>query len=80
MNRLIREIWKESSFAEAVTEITARQTARRMAQVALEGRFGTLSDELLAALKTADETTLESIVAHITSDTLEQIRARLGLS
>ncbi len=36
---MIEEIWKESSFAEAVTEITTRQTARRMARVGLEKPF-----------------------------------------
>jgi hypothetical protein len=79
-NHMIEEIWKESSFAEAVTEISRKEMARRMAQLALEGRFGTLSDDILAALKTTDEATLEAIVAHITSDTPEQVRARLGLS
>src|SRR5579859_6539165 len=75
-DHMIEEIWKESSFAEAVTEITAR----RMARLALEGRFGSLSDDVLAALKTADESTLEAIVSHSSTDTLEQVRARLGLS
>jgi hypothetical protein len=50
-----------------------------MTQVALEGRFGTLSADLLAALETASPETLEDIVAHISTDTLEQARARLGL-
>ena len=54
--------------------------AREMAQLALEGRFGTLDEEMLAALRAADEAMLKALVAHITSDTPEQIRARLGLS
>jgi predicted transposase YdaD len=53
---------------------------RRMAQRALEGRFGTVSDDILAALPQADEATLEAIVMHIATDTLEQVRARLGLA
>ncbi len=52
---------------------------REMAQVALEGRLGTLSAEVLAALERADEATLKAIVAHISTDTPEQIQVRLGL-
>ncbi len=57
-----------------------RAMARRMAKRALESKFGTLSDDLLAALETASQETLEDIVAHISTDTLEQARGRLGLS
>ena len=49
---------------------------RRMAQVSLEGRFGPLSDDMRAALRTADEAILHDLAAHIASDTLEQVRAR----
>ena len=56
------------------------QIGRRMAQAALEGKFGPLNDELLAALKTADVAVLEAIISHITSEGMEQIRARLGLA
>ncbi len=52
---------------------------RRMAQTALEGRFGALSDDVLAALARADEATLLALVAHVATDSLEQARARLGL-
>jgi len=53
---------------------------RKLAQVALEGRFGPLTTDLVTALQTADEATLLAVVAHVSSDTLEQIRGRLGLS
>jgi hypothetical protein len=52
----------------------------KMARVALEGRFGTLPDDLLTALNTADEATLEAIVAHVSTDSLDDERKRLGLS
>jgi hypothetical protein len=52
---------------------------RQMVRAALEGRFGTLSEDLLAALNAADEATLRDVVAHIGTDSLEQARARLGL-
>lgn len=51
----------------------------RMARRALEGRFGKLPEDLLAALTAADEATLDAIVTHITTDSIEQVRARLGL-
>jgi len=54
--------------------------AQRMAQRALEGRFGTVPQDVLDALAQADEATLEAIVLHITTDTIEQVRARLGLA
>jgi hypothetical protein len=72
-DQMIEEIWKESSFAEAVSTITAR----RMARVSLEKRFGLLSDEVLAAIQNADEATLEEVVG---SRTLEEARAHLGLN
>jgi len=55
------------------------QGERRLAHVALEGRFGPLSADLLAALQTANEATLLDVVAHLSTDTLEQIRVRLRL-
>ncbi len=57
-----------------------REMAHRMARRALENKFGALSADMLAALNTADQETLEDIVAHISADTLEQARARLKLS
>lgn len=79
-DHMIEEIWEESSYAEAVRDHTKKQMTermQRMAQIALEKRFGPLSHEVLAAIKTANETTLEAVVG---SNTLEEVRARLGLS
>jgi hypothetical protein len=88
-DHMIEEIWKESSFAEAVADILRpqleaegerkgeRKMARRMAQIALEKRFGPLSDDVLAAIQAADEATLEEVVG---SNTLEEARTHLGLS
>ena len=50
-----------------------------MALIALEGRFGPLSGDLRAAINAADEATLQEIVARIATETLDQVRARLGL-
>ncbi len=74
---MIEEIWEESSYGEAVQEHARKKTARRMARVALEKRFGPLSDEVLTAIQAADEATLEEVVD---SRSLEEARAHLGLS
>lgn len=70
---LFQELMKEALDEERL------QNSRELAQLALEGRFQTLSADILQALGTADEATLKAIVAHVSSDTLEQVRARLGL-
>ena len=84
---MLDEIFEESSVAQWLiergrkegSEKGRRQMARDLARLALEGRFGTLHEDLLAALNAADETVLRDVVAHIGTDTLEQARARLGL-
>jgi hypothetical protein len=63
-----------SFFEEGKTE-----GARRMARLALEGRFGPLAEDMLAALRSADEITLTAVASHLTSDALQQVQARLGL-
>jgi hypothetical protein len=45
----------------------------------LEGRFGPLSDDLLAALQAANLSRLGDIAKYAGIDTLEQVRERLGL-
>ena len=52
---------------------------RDMTCVALEGRFGALGDDMLAAIDSADAETLKAVVSHVCVDTLTQVRARLGL-
>lgn len=84
---MIKDIWNESSFAGAAydlfrPELVAEGLAegmREIAQVGLEGRYGTLDADIIAALATADEATCRAIVAHLTTDTMEAVRQRLGL-
>lgn len=76
---MINDLLNESSVADAFIEEGERRMARRMTQAALEGRFGTLSADVIVAINTADETTLQGIVAHVATETLEQVRRRLGL-
>lgn len=73
--QVIDDILKESSFTEVMRILLAPEYAR----VALEGRFGTLDEQLLDALRDADEETCKAILAHVTTDTLDDVRARLGI-
>jgi hypothetical protein len=95
-NGMIKDIWEESSFADAAYDIfhdrliaegeakgeaKGEATAtREMARLALEGRYGALSDDLVTALASADPAACRAIVAHLTTDTLEQVRERLELT
>jgi hypothetical protein len=51
-----------------------------MLALMLEARFGSLSDDLRAAIESADEATLTVIAQHTANETLEQLSARLGLT
>jgi len=99
-NTMIKDIWEESSFADAAYDIFHDRlvaegkavgeamgraegeatAARELAQLALEGRYGALSDDLVTTLASADPAACRAIVAHLTTDTLEQVRERLGLT
>ena len=80
---VLMEKWGPEILAKREAEAEAkgmREMAHRMARRAWESKFGALSADVLAALDAADQETLEDIVAHISADTLEQVRGRLKLS
>ena len=52
---------------------------RKLVRLALEGRFGSLDADLRRGIDHADEATLEAVSAHLTHDTLQELRTRLGL-
>lgn len=78
---MVNELWQKSSVAQALKEegrVEGRvEEAREMAQITLEDRFGTLSEDILAALRNADEATLKTVII---LKNLEDVRARLGLN
>jgi hypothetical protein len=80
---LINELWKHSSTAQefaAEKVAEGRAEARREdARLVLEERFKTLSEDIVQAINLADEATLREVIKHAYSDSVEQIRARLGL-
>ena len=52
---------------------------RGAVRTALLGRWGELPADVEAAVETASLDTLDDVLAHVATDTLEQMRARLGL-
>ncbi len=76
---MLNDLLRESSVVEIFRDEGRAEGERRMAQVALEGRLGPLGDDVLAALGQADEATVREVVAHVATDSWEQVRARLGL-
>jgi hypothetical protein len=76
---MIDELLRESGVAEEFIEQGRREALRNAVRLVLQGRFATLDAELLAAIARADEAALEAVLLHATSDTPEQMRARLGL-
>ena len=82
---MIDDILKESSFTDIMRGLLAPEYAlkyaRMHARIALEGRFGTpLDPQSLAALEDAEEDVCEAILAHVSTDTLDDVRARLGIT
>lgn len=72
-NPVLHDVWVE------MTEKGEAKGMRLAIQRTLEGRFGLLSEEMLAALQAADLPRLDHIAAYAGTDTLEQVRLRLGL-
>ncbi len=69
-------LWEESSLAGALEDEARRKDLRLI----LEARFGEVADDVREAINQADEITLVELVRYVATDTLEQFRARLGLS
>ncbi len=78
-NPMIDELLRESGIIQEFIEQGRLEGERDFALVALEGRFGPLSEDVRAAVAAADEAVLRELVARLTTDSLEQLRARLGL-
>jgi hypothetical protein len=74
---MIDYLLRESSIAQLFMEQDREEGERQMARLVLEGRFG---EDVLAALGSAGEAAPRDLVAHVSTDTLEQARGRLGLS
>jgi hypothetical protein len=77
---MLQDIIRESTFAQDLIEEGQHEMAREMARLALQGRYGPLADELVAAVNAADDATLRALVEHLTTDAMSDVRARLGLT
>lgn len=73
---MIDEIIRESGLAEEFREEGMRDILRSV----LEGRHGPLSQDIVAALNAADAERLREIARHAGTDSLDELRARLGLA
>lgn len=69
------DILRESGLVKPLLD----ESARKMALAALKLRFDPVPDDVVAAVHTADEATLQDLVEHASGETLEQIRKRLGV-
>lgn len=76
---MVKDLWEASSVTRTAFAEGRTEEARRMAQLVLERRFGTLGQDLLEALNRAQEATLEELVLE-SAWGLDQVRARLGLA
>lgn len=73
---MIDDLLKDNSFVQVMME----EGERRMVWKALEGRFGPLSEDVQAAPQSADEAVMLTVITNVGTDTIEQVRARLGLA
>ena len=78
--------WEEPAHAAGVAEgrVEGRveghvEGLRRAVTLMLSSRFGEPSADLALAIASADEATLDEVILHSGSDSLEEIRARFGL-
>jgi hypothetical protein len=78
-NAMINELLRESSVAEEFIEQGREEGLRDAVRLLLESRFATLDQRVLETLARADRATLEQVLLHAATDTLEQLRSRLGL-
>lgn len=73
---MINDLAQRSSVAGAWMDEGMRKSVR----LAVQGRFGVLSEDLRAAIQHAGEEALEAVLTHIATDTLEQLQARLSVN
>jgi hypothetical protein len=74
------DLLKDSPLYPILTKEARVEGKRESIRDMLEGRFGPVGDDVIQALNKAGEETLKAIAVHAGTDTLEQIRSRLGLS
>ncbi len=77
-NPLLRDVWEKVT---AEGEALGKAEGMRLAiQQVLEGRFSPLSQDIVDAINARDAAQLSEIAPHAGTDSLEELRARLGLN
>jgi len=74
------DLLKESPLYPLLVKDAEKDMRRSTVELVLEGRFGPLSDNLVATLKSASESKLKAVARHAGTETLAQLRKRLGLA
>ena len=77
---MLEDLWKESSLGAALEGLAEERGKRTSIRAVAEARFGPLREQLVAAIKNADHTSLDDLLRHAALDTLEQFAARLGVN
>ncbi|HEY7780547.1 MAG TPA: hypothetical protein VIC85_10090 [Ktedonobacterales bacterium] len=72
------DILDESPLIQSIRRDARAEGLREAVRLAIESRFGPLDEALMATLNAASEATLRDIIAHVATDTLEQLSARLA--
>lgn len=76
-NPLLHDVWEKMvAKGEAQGEVKGM---RALLQQVIEGRFGPLSQEMVNAINALDATQLSEVAPYAGTDSLEELRARLGL-
>jgi hypothetical protein len=73
------DLLKDSPLYPLLVEDARAEERKSTLRLVFEGRFGPLTGDVLQALQSADAETLAALAIHAGTDTLEQIRALLGL-
>ncbi len=83
------ELLKESNFAEVIYDLGREEGEakgreegeevglRTSLRIVLEGRFGTLADDVIAAIDALDSDALTEALRHAAIESIEQVRQRL---
>src|SRR5579885_604219 len=77
---MLEDIIRESSLAEEFRDEGMREGIRDSIRVVLETRFGPLDEKMLAAIQQLAGEDLHELIALSAKGTLEEVRARLGVS
>ncbi len=72
------ELLDQSVFIKAAKAREKSETAREAALLALRGRFGALPEDIERAVASASVEALFDVLAHVATDSLDQVRARLA--